>query len=105
MDVVYLMQLINYIKYELTWVEHREPLQILVHHLILCSALNRTPRQEVNWIDHVCVQKSSKCKFFHVLQGYAYILTHPGQPCVFYDHLYEWGEDMKKAIVDLVCHW
>ncbi|GJP32376.1 hypothetical protein CLOM_g16971 [Closterium sp. NIES-68] len=26
-----------------------------------------------------------------VMQGYAYILTHPGIPCVFYDHYYEWG--------------
>ena len=22
----------------------------------------------------------------HLQQGYAYILTHPGTPCVFYDH-------------------
>jgi hypothetical protein len=28
----------------------------------------------------------------HRLQeGYAYILTHPGTPCVFYDHLYQEG--------------
>jgi hypothetical protein len=24
-------------------------------------------------------------------EGYAYILTHPGTPCVFYDHLYQEG--------------
>lgn len=24
----------------------------------------------------------------HLQEGYAYILTHPGTPCVFYDHLY-----------------
>ena len=35
-------------------------------------------------------------------QGYAYILTHPGQPCVFYDHLYEWGSGLKEAILELV---
>eukprot|EP00271_Cylindrocystis_brebissonii_P013285 TRINITY_DN329_c0_g2_i1.p1 TRINITY_DN329_c0_g2~~TRINITY_DN329_c0_g2_i1.p1 ORF type:complete len:1058 (-),score=276.27 TRINITY_DN329_c0_g2_i1:758-3931(-) len=26
-----------------------------------------------------------------IMQGYAYILTHPGTPVVFYDHLYDWG--------------
>lgn len=36
------------------------------------------------------------------MQGYAYILTHPGQPSVFYDHLYEWGSELKQAILDLV---
>ncbi|KAK6160708.1 hypothetical protein DH2020_004089 [Rehmannia glutinosa] len=27
-----------------------------------------------------------------VSQGYAYILTHPGIPSVFYDHLFDWGK-------------
>lgn len=28
----------------------------------------------------------------HRLQeGYAYIITHPGTPCIFYDHLYQQG--------------
>ncbi|CAN6480209.1 unnamed protein product [Victoria cruziana] len=26
-----------------------------------------------------------------VMQGYAYILTHPGVPSIFYDHLFDWG--------------
>ncbi|KAL9238435.1 hypothetical protein vseg_012855 [Gypsophila vaccaria] len=26
-----------------------------------------------------------------VTQGYAYILTHPGTPTIFYDHFFEWG--------------
>lgn len=26
-----------------------------------------------------------------VMQGYAYILTHPGIPTVFYPHVYDWG--------------
>ncbi|KAJ3695892.1 hypothetical protein LUZ60_001269 [Juncus effusus] len=26
-----------------------------------------------------------------VMQGYAYILTHPGIPCIFYDHYFEWN--------------
>ncbi|KAL5201570.1 hypothetical protein ABZP36_035924 [Zizania latifolia] len=26
-----------------------------------------------------------------VMQGYAYILTHPGVPCIFYDHVFDWN--------------
>ncbi|XP_039127119.1 LOW QUALITY PROTEIN: alpha-amylase isozyme 3C-like [Dioscorea cayenensis subsp. rotundata] len=26
-----------------------------------------------------------------VMQGYAYILTHPGIPSIFYDHFFDWG--------------
>ncbi|KAM0844507.1 hypothetical protein ACQ4PT_056996 [Festuca glaucescens] len=26
-----------------------------------------------------------------VMQGYAYILTHPGVPCIFYDHVFNWN--------------
>ncbi|KAJ1699752.1 hypothetical protein LUZ63_008264 [Rhynchospora breviuscula] len=26
-----------------------------------------------------------------VMQGYAYILTHPGIPCIFYDHYFDWN--------------
>ncbi|KAH6831964.1 alpha-amylase-like protein [Perilla frutescens var. hirtella] len=28
-----------------------------------------------------------------VSQGYAYILTHPGIPSVFYDHFFDWGKE------------
>ncbi|PKA55454.1 Alpha-amylase isozyme 3B [Apostasia shenzhenica] len=33
-----------------------------------------------------------------IMQGYAYILTHPGIPSIFYDHLLLWGfkEEIKK---------
>lgn len=27
----------------------------------------------------------------HIEEGYCYILTHPGTPCVFYDHFFEGG--------------
>ena len=33
-----------------------------------------------------------------VLGGYAYILTHPGTPTVFWDHLYSWGKKHHEAI-------
>ncbi|PAN22998.1 hypothetical protein PAHAL_4G058700 [Panicum hallii] len=35
-----------------------------------------------------------------VMQGYAYILTHPGNPCIFYDHFFDWG--FKDEITALV---
>ncbi|KAL3340465.1 hypothetical protein AABB24_028881 [Solanum stoloniferum] len=34
-----------------------------------------------------------------VMQGYAYILTHPGVPSVFYDHFFDWG--LKDGITTL----
>eukprot|EP00897_Mesotaenium_endlicherianum_P007970 jgi/Mesen1/7200/ME000371S06282 len=37
-----------------------------------------------------------------IMQGYAYILTHPGVPTVFYDHFYDWGlKDEIKALIDI----
>ncbi|XP_066322684.1 alpha-amylase-like [Miscanthus floridulus] len=35
-----------------------------------------------------------------VIQGYAYILTHPGNPCIFYDHFFDSG--LKNEIAHLV---
>jgi alpha-amylase len=34
--------------------------------------------------------------------GYAYLLTHPGIPCVFWSHFFEWGETMQKRIERLI---
>lgn len=37
-----------------------------------------------------------------VMQGYAYILTHPGIPTIYYPHVYNWGmKDAIKAIVNV----
>ncbi|MDD4004776.1 MAG: alpha-amylase C-terminal beta-sheet domain-containing protein [Elusimicrobiaceae bacterium] len=36
------------------------------------------------------------------MMGYAYILTHPGVPCVFWPHLFDWGESCKNKILKLV---
>jgi alpha-amylase len=34
------------------------------------------------------------------MQGYAYILTHPGIPCVFWEHVYDWNlyKEIQKLI-------
>jgi alpha-amylase len=34
--------------------------------------------------------------------GYAYILTHPGTPTVFWDHYFDWGDDLKNQIKSLL---
>lgn len=46
---------------------------------------------------------SDSWSFGYSLQGYAYILTHPGIPTVFYDHFYDWGDSVHDEIVKLVC--
>lgn len=33
-----------------------------------------------------------------VAEGYAYILTHPGIPTVFWDHLFAWGPELRDQI-------
>ncbi|MEW5307361.1 MAG: hypothetical protein WDW36_009765 [Sanguina aurantia] len=38
----------------------------------------------------------------HLPEGYAYILTHPGTPTVFYDHLWEEKNGLRKAIKELL---
>jgi len=37
-----------------------------------------------------------------ILMGYAYILTHPGTPSVFWDHLFDWGSEVSQKICELV---
>lgn len=34
------------------------------------------------------------------MEGYAYILTHPGIPTVFWDHVYDWK--LKEPIKELI---
>ncbi|KAJ4759323.1 Alpha-amylase [Rhynchospora pubera] len=38
----------------------------------------------------------------HIMEGYAYILTHPGIPTVFYDHFYDWGNSTHDQIARLM---
>lgn len=33
----------------------------------------------------------------HLQEGYAYIITHPGTPCVFLDHLYQEKDGLRKV--------
>ncbi|KAI3843251.1 hypothetical protein MKX03_030748 [Papaver bracteatum] len=44
-------------------------------------------------------QKQNPFPSDKVILGYAYILTHPGIPSIFYDHFYDWG--IKEEITKL----
>jgi alpha-amylase len=39
---------------------------------------------------------------WEVEQGYAYILTHPGVPCVYWKHYFDWGTRLRERIKALV---
>lgn len=39
---------------------------------------------------------------WEVEQAYAYILTHPGVPCVYWKHYFDWGQDLRNKIRALV---
>ncbi|KAL8160437.1 hypothetical protein V2J09_001974 [Rumex salicifolius] len=53
-----------------------------------------SPRNSVTFIDNHDTGSTQKIWPFpseKVMLGYAYILTHPGYPCIFYDHFFDWG--------------
>lgn len=39
---------------------------------------------------------------WQVEQGYAYILTHPGVPCVYWKHYFDWGTELQDKIRALI---
>ncbi|KAJ8763277.1 hypothetical protein K2173_026178 [Erythroxylum novogranatense] len=52
------------------------------------------PHNAVTFIDNHDTGSTQKMWPFpsdKVMQGYAYILTHPGTPSIFYDHFFDWG--------------
>ncbi|XP_074285895.1 alpha-amylase-like isoform X1 [Silene latifolia] len=60
------------------------------------------PRNAVTFIDNHDTGSTQRLWAFpsdKVMQGYAYILTHPGTPSIFYDHFFEWG--LKEEIIRL----
>lgn len=61
------------------------------------------PERAVTFIDNHDTGSSQQHWPFpgeHVLEGYVYILTHPGTPCLFWEHVYNWNlrEPLKKLI-------
>lgn len=39
---------------------------------------------------------------WEVEQGYAYVLTHPGVPCVYWKHYFDWGHGLREKIKALI---
>lgn len=39
---------------------------------------------------------------WEVEQAYAYILTHPGIPCVYWKHYFDWGDDLRNKITAVI---
>ncbi|KAI5314612.1 hypothetical protein L3X38_043788 [Prunus dulcis] len=61
------------------------------------------PGKSVTFIDNHDTGSTQKIWPFpsdKVMQGYAYILTHPGIPSIFYDHFFDWG--LKEEITKLI---
>ncbi|KAD1098715.1 hypothetical protein E3N88_43304 [Mikania micrantha] len=59
------------------------------------------PESAVTFVDNHDTGSTQKISPFpsdKVMQGYAYILTHPGIPSMFYDHFFDWGlkEELTK---------
>ncbi|XP_037436763.1 alpha-amylase AMY3 [Triticum dicoccoides] len=60
------------------------------------------PEKTVTFIDNHDTGSTQRLWPFpsdKVMQGYAYILTHPGIPCIFYDHVFDWK--LKQEITAL----
>ncbi|WVZ92520.1 hypothetical protein U9M48_038577 [Paspalum notatum var. saurae] len=60
------------------------------------------PEKAVTFVDNHDTGSTQKLWPFpsdKVMQGYAYILTHPGVPCIFYDHMFDWN--LKQEISTL----
>nr|CAD1827016.1 unnamed protein product [Ananas comosus var. bracteatus] len=60
------------------------------------------PEKAVTFVDNHDTGSTQKMWPFpsdKVMQGYAYILTHPGVPTIFYDHFFDWG--LKDEITHL----
>ncbi|HEU4635918.1 MAG TPA: alpha-amylase C-terminal beta-sheet domain-containing protein [Edaphobacter sp.] len=53
-----------------------------------------TPQQ-----DH---QTDSFANNWQVEQAYAFVLTHPGIPCVYWKHYFDWGQDLHNKIKALI---
>ncbi|MFW7378481.1 MAG: glucan 1,4-alpha-maltotetraohydrolase domain-containing protein [Oligoflexus sp.] len=75
------------------------------------GAIGWWPQKMVTFVDNHDTGPSQSCVSGQnhwpvpcnkVMQGYAYILTHPGIPTVYYPHVYDWGlRDPIKALIDI----
>ena len=73
------------------------------------GVIGQLPAMEVTFVDNHDTGPAENCNVgqneepvpcWSVMQGYAYILTHPGIPTIFYPHVYYWG--LRSQILALV---
>ncbi len=74
-----------------------------------CGCLGKNPKATVTFLDNHDTGPSPDGGQNHwpfpsekVETGYAYLLTHPGTPCVYWPHLFDWGPELRKTIEALV---
>jgi alpha-amylase len=63
------------------------------------------PRMSVTFLENHDTEPDNHNQPFpgdKVLAGYAYILTHPGVPCVFWNHFFDWGAEHKQKVRALI---
>jgi alpha-amylase len=63
------------------------------------------PRQSVTFVDNHDTGSTQQHWPFpadKIGQGYAYMLTHPGTPCLFWEHFFDWGDKIKDEIKALI---
>ena len=66
------------------------------------------PSRAVTFLDNhdtePCRGREHGCPFEGntVAMGYAYLMTHPGIPCVFWRHFFDWGRDTRERITRLI---
>ena len=80
-----------------------------VHGTDPAGAIGWWPAMEVTFVDNHDTGPAESCgsgqnlwsvPCADVMQGYAYILTHPGIPTLFYPHVYNWG--LRAQLVALI---
>jgi alpha-amylase len=73
------------------------------------GAIGWWPAMQVTFVDNHDTGPAENCSSGQnlwpvpcasVMQGYAYILTHPGIPTIFYPHVYNWG--LRSSILTLI---
>jgi alpha-amylase len=73
------------------------------------GAIGWWPAMEVTFVDNHDTGPAETCSLGQnlwpvpcgsVMQGYAYILTHPGIPTIFYPHVYNWN--LRSPILALI---
>ncbi|MBP7552939.1 MAG: alpha-amylase [Spirochaetes bacterium] len=72
-----------------------------------------TPAGYIGWMPENCVtfvdnhdtgstQQHWELRNDKVELAYVYTLTHPGLPCVAWDHFFDWGSTFQQTLIDLI---